>query len=245
MTGGLPLLYEAMLEVRAIPPPPSSAHILPQPLPPCCQVSAKRLAAALFLVLLVCEEYCETLPNSRGAAAAPPTTATSPAGRGAIEPRSLVFHCAQGEAPLLHLPPTYHPSRSHPVRLNVSCAGKDRTGLLALLLTFVVHGDGPATEARAVREYAASAALLEGRVRSNGDAEADRAETEAEAGGAEEEAGARERPPAKASASASEAGGKSRGALNLADVSTLQGSPPAAVTDLLVRCATALSFGPA
>jgi len=104
-----------------------------------------------------------------------------------------------------------------------------------------VHGDGPATEARAVREYAASAALLEGRVRSNGDAEADRAEAD----GAEEEAGARERPPAKASASASEAGGKSRGALNLADVSTLQGSPPSAVTDLLVRCATALSFGPA
>ena len=94
-----------------------------------------------------------------------------------------------------------------------------------------------------MREYAASAALLEGRVRSNGDAEADRAEAD----GAEEEAGARERPPAKASASASasEAGGKSRGALNLADVSTLQGSPPSAVTDLLVRCATALSFGPA
>ena len=133
--GGLPLLYEAMLEV-----------------------SAKRVAGAMFVVLLVCEEYCSGLEAGNGkgkgngsgdtddkiaaggSGIERPNDHTSDSGSvvagstgAAVESGAVVFHCAQG---------------------------KDRTGLLAVLLTVALYGDSKETEARMVREYAASERLL-------------------------------------------------------------------------------------
>ena len=103
----------------------------------------------MFLVLLVCEEHVGTRTRaSPGQNAERPglgpglgqRSASGPGlgekvskGPGLVEPGSLVFHCAQG---------------------------KDRTGLLALLLTYAIYDDTPDTEARVLREYSASAWLL-------------------------------------------------------------------------------------
>mmetsp|Transcript_20260 Transcript_20260/g.19577 ORF Transcript_20260/g.19577 Transcript_20260/m.19577 type:complete len:589 (+) Transcript_20260:317-2083(+) len=180
--GGLPLLYEVMLEV-----------------------SAQRIASALFLCLVVCEDYASSVLKLDSNEVEIEKKSLIDERTGSTYAGGVLFHCAQG---------------------------KDRTGILAMLLTFALYGDTPEVEERAVREYAASAALLKGVYEGYGDSEAHMStendlSTETNAIPLSKSLQKQEEQRIK-----QELESKSN---NLSDIGSLKGSPPQALTDTIKR----------
>ena len=122
--------------------------------------------------------------------------------------------------------------RTFPGGLLFHCAqGKDRTGILSMLLCFALYGDSPEVEERAVAEYAASEVLL--RRGRQGDDNEDISSTSDGLGSGEVSDG---------SASSSKKEGSSRkegnSNNNLGEIQSLKGSPPKALRDTLNRMRT-------
>ena len=128
--------------------------------------------------------------------------------------------------------------RTFPGGLLFHCAqGKDRTGILSMLLCFALYGDSPEVEERAVAEYAASEVLLR-RGRQGDDNE--------DVNGASD--GLSSGELSDGSASSSKKGGSSRkegnsnsnsnSNNNLGEIQSLKGSPPKALRDTLNRMRT-------
>ena len=114
--------------------------------------------------------------------------------------------------------------RTFPGGLLFHCAqGKDRTGILSMLLCFVLYGDGAEVEDRAVAEYAASEALLRrGQQGSSATNTNGRASEEVGDGGSK-----------KNTVSVKDKGRE--GSTNLGEIQSLKGSPPEALRDTLSR----------
>jgi hypothetical protein len=172
------------------------------------KVSAQRIVSALFVCLVVCEDYAAAVEYERDKAAPNGIERMWDDGTEGSDrtesnyPGGVLFHCAQG---------------------------KDRTGILAMLLTFALYGDSVAVEERAVREYAASESLLlekgindykndDGKSNSRSDDDKIRLSRSLQL--AEQKA---------------EIKNDLNKGQNLADIKSLKGSPPEALRDTLAR----------
>lgn len=133
----------------------------------------------------------------------------------------LLFHCAQG---------------------------KDRTGILSMLLTFSLYGDSPETEERAVKDYAVSEELLQiGRERGG---EKSREEDESGSGNSNGMSGLLEGGNngqnsvttssvySKTIDDTQNSTKKKGDNTNLGEIQSLKGSPPQALRDTLQRVRT-------
>jgi hypothetical protein len=164
------------------------------------EVSSRRIFSALFLCLVVTEDYSSFLEKEKELS----LNDKDADAQGPVIPRAfpggLLFHCAQG---------------------------KDRTGILSMLLCFALYGDSPEVEDRAVAEYAASERLLR-RGKQGADSGDDSSTMDSLGGG-----GASDR----SSDNSKESSGK-EGNTNLGEIQSLKGSPPKALRDTLSRMRT-------
>jgi Tyrosine phosphatase family len=178
------------------------------------EVSSRRIASALFLCLVVSEDHVAHLERERERAIEASTASDA---MGPVTPSDtpvygggLLFHCAQG---------------------------KDRTGILSMLLSFCLYGDSPAVEERVVREYAASEELLR-RGRGGWRSGVELGDSQDSSvgildgngngsGGSNTETNSKSKNKNK---------NKSKeGNANLGEIQSLKGSPPQAICDTLIR----------
>ena len=181
------------------------------------EVSSRRIASALFLCLVVSEDHVANLEREgervreESLAASLASDALGPDTDADADPAvyggGLLFHCAQG---------------------------KDRTGILSMLLSFCLYGDSPAVEERVVREYAASEELLrrgrgEGR---SGDGLGDSQGSNSNSESSDYSSNSN----GDSTKTSSKTKSKSKeGNANLGEIQSLKGSPPQAICDTLVR----------
>jgi Tyrosine phosphatase family len=177
------------------------------------EVSSRRIASALFLCLVVSEDHVAHLERERERAVAA-STASDAMGSDTVTNSDppvygggLLFHCAQG---------------------------KDRTGILSMLLSFCLYGDSPAVEERVVREYAASEELLRrGKGGRSGDELGDSQDSSV---GILHSNGSGSGASNMETNSKTKTKGKSKESNgNLGEIQSLKGSPPQAICNTLVR----------
>jgi Tyrosine phosphatase family len=176
------------------------------------EVSSRRIASALFLCLVVSEDHVAHLERERERERAIAASTASDA-MGPVTPSDtpvygggLLFHCAQG---------------------------KDRTGILSMLLSFCLYGDSPAVEERVVREYAASEELLR-RGRGGGRSGIELGDSQDSSVGILDGKG--NGNGGSNTSSNSKIKSKSKeGNANLGEIQSLKGSPPQAIYDTLIR----------
>lgn len=126
--------------------------------------------------------------------------------------------------------------RTFPGGLLFHCAqGKDRTGILSMLLCFALYGDSPEVEERAVAEYAASEALL--RRGQQADDNGDVSSTSDGLGSGEVSDGSASSSRKEGSSNRKEVSNSNSNA-NLGEIQSLKGSPPKALRDTLDRMRT-------
>ena len=166
------------------------------------EVSSRRIFSALFLCLVVTEDYSAFLEKEKEMSLIDKDADS----QGPVIPRTfpggLLFHCAQG---------------------------KDRTGILSMLLCFALYGDCPEVEDRAVAEYAASEVLLRRGRQSDDNDHGDDSSTTDGLGSGE---------VSRVSNSYSNKSGGKEGNTNLGEIQSLKGSPPKALRDTLNRMRT-------
>ena len=129
--------------------------------------------------------------------------------------------------------------RTFPGGLLFHCAqGKDRTGILSMLLCFALYGESPEVEERAVAEYAASEALL--RRGQQADDNGDVSSTSDGLSSGEISDGSASSSGKEGSSSRKEgsSNSNSNSNTNLGEIQSLKGSPPKALRDTLDRMRT-------